>query len=382
MNKKGFTLAELLAVIAILAILVLIAIPNVMQLYNESKKETFTTELKLIVKAARNQWMNESMFETNEKVYARCKSGTCPNQLNLSGRKELEYYVKMNKNGNITKLYATDGSYQYQYSGSGLKIEDIESVVEISKISMDNIVEISCFGFGRNAVNTILKDSTLVDIADAKRYVGTNPNNYVSFNNELWRIIGIYNDRLKIIKSDSQYSIQYNTYEKQWDNDWDQSTVNNWLKNEYYNSLSSIAKEMIDVSSWNIGKANGDENAGESYNKSKLLTWNGTVGTIAAYEFLYASFPSSCYLVSGHNYSGGTYCGRNWLASNSISITMTAYEDNQHLACFLYGGNYPSIGVSGVQNTLTIRPTVYLKSNIMITDGDGTINAPYTLSLD
>ena len=44
------------------------------------------------------------------------------------------------------------------------------------------------------------------------RYVGANPNNYVRFNNELWRIIGVFNNiddgtgkketRLKIIRNE------------------------------------------------------------------------------------------------------------------------------------------------------------------------------------
>ncbi|UKI58404.1 MAG: prepilin-type N-terminal cleavage/methylation domain-containing protein [Clostridium sp.] len=38
MNKKGFTLVELLAVIAILAILVLVAVPNVLGMFNNAKK--------------------------------------------------------------------------------------------------------------------------------------------------------------------------------------------------------------------------------------------------------------------------------------------------------------------------------------------------------
>ena len=46
MNKKGFTLVELLAVIAILAILVIIALPNVLKMYNTSKKNIFLVEVK------------------------------------------------------------------------------------------------------------------------------------------------------------------------------------------------------------------------------------------------------------------------------------------------------------------------------------------------
>ena len=50
MNKKGFTLVELLAVIAILAILVLVAVPNVLGMFNKAKKDTFLTETKNIFK--------------------------------------------------------------------------------------------------------------------------------------------------------------------------------------------------------------------------------------------------------------------------------------------------------------------------------------------
>ena len=31
------------------------------------------------------------------------------------------------------------------------------------------------------------------------RYYGENPNNYVTFNNELWRIIGVLNNKVKIV---------------------------------------------------------------------------------------------------------------------------------------------------------------------------------------
>ena len=55
-----------------------------------------------------------------------------------------------------------------------------------------------------------LKFDNTVD--NSLRYVGADPNNYVSFNNELWRIIGAFNNidngtgtketRLKIIRDE------------------------------------------------------------------------------------------------------------------------------------------------------------------------------------
>ena len=132
--KKGFTLVELLAVIAILAILVIIALPNVMGMFNTAKENSFKTEVKEIYKVAQNQWMQDSMFKTDEKVYSRCNG--CTNGLDLSGRSELHYYIKLNKSGKVVEYYATDGTFQYSFSDpDGLKVEDIKNVQKVADIT-------------------------------------------------------------------------------------------------------------------------------------------------------------------------------------------------------------------------------------------------------
>ena len=143
MKKKGFTLVELLAVIAILAILVIIALPNIMKLFNNSKRESFTTELKTIAKAAEQQWMTDSMIETSEIVYSKCSDESCTNPLKLSGREQIEYVIKLNKNGKIIEYTASDGSYQYSYSGNGLNIEDIGSVSQVAGLDPTDVLTIS-----------------------------------------------------------------------------------------------------------------------------------------------------------------------------------------------------------------------------------------------
>lgn len=49
-TKKGFTLVELLAVIVILAIILAIAIPSITSLVDNSRKDAFTSNVKLIIK--------------------------------------------------------------------------------------------------------------------------------------------------------------------------------------------------------------------------------------------------------------------------------------------------------------------------------------------
>ena len=61
MNKKGFTLVELLAVIAILAILVIVAMPNVLGMFNQAKANTFVTEVQKYMDNAKNEFIAKSM---------------------------------------------------------------------------------------------------------------------------------------------------------------------------------------------------------------------------------------------------------------------------------------------------------------------------------
>ena len=52
-TKKGFTLLELLAVIVILSILVVLAVPKVTDILRTSKQKTYETNKEVIEKAAK-----------------------------------------------------------------------------------------------------------------------------------------------------------------------------------------------------------------------------------------------------------------------------------------------------------------------------------------
>ena len=54
MNKKGFTLVELLAVIVILALIAIIAFPNVTKLIKGAKKDTNTVQFSVIEESLKN----------------------------------------------------------------------------------------------------------------------------------------------------------------------------------------------------------------------------------------------------------------------------------------------------------------------------------------
>lgn len=67
MNKKGFTLVELLAVIVILAVILTIAVPNMFKIIDKSKQDSYDNQVLMIIDAAKNYVVNESKVVTTEE---------------------------------------------------------------------------------------------------------------------------------------------------------------------------------------------------------------------------------------------------------------------------------------------------------------------------
>lgn len=67
--KKGFTLVELLAVIAILGLLSAISIPLVTKQINNSKEKAYENQEKTIINAAK-RWVfdNDNLLDNSEKI--------------------------------------------------------------------------------------------------------------------------------------------------------------------------------------------------------------------------------------------------------------------------------------------------------------------------
>ena len=125
MNKKGFTLVELLAVIAILAILIIIALPNVLKMLNDAKKNSFLTEAKTVYSEVSKKYISESM-KGNKLSYVSSEDDT---KLEITGR-DLQYCVFLNTDGTIKKMQVSNREYVVELSGnkniSDLNINDLK----------------------------------------------------------------------------------------------------------------------------------------------------------------------------------------------------------------------------------------------------------------
>ena len=142
-NNKGFTLVELLAVIAIMAILLIIALPNVLKMFNESKKKVFLTESKLVFKEAINQTIKDRNF--SDVIYCKSMNDEV-NPLDMSGR-EIYYYIKANVNDKTGTVIVWDNERYVKYKGDKLDssvLDNAEKITDdIKNATCENIAEVS-----------------------------------------------------------------------------------------------------------------------------------------------------------------------------------------------------------------------------------------------
>ncbi len=98
MRKKGFTLIELLAVIVILSVIALIAVPLILKLVEQSRKGAFLNSAYGIKEAAEEYYISSILIDNKQN-----RTFTFPGDTNLSfkGERPKSGYVQMNQEGKI-----------------------------------------------------------------------------------------------------------------------------------------------------------------------------------------------------------------------------------------------------------------------------------------
>ena len=232
--------------------------------------------------------------------------------------------------------------------------------------------------------NGLYKD----EYEDRYFYKGKNVNNYVTFNNETWRIISIEPDKtIKIMKLDSIGNQNWDTASS---NNWARpANLNTYLNETYLNSLSSTAQSQIIAKDFSIGAiAHDDTNLENTVNNENSSKWNGKIALPTASEYIRSNSDiANCgnmKLIYDYNLSSG--CGDTtwmnnetewWLLSPFARSESSSNSSSVHSVSMNGYLNRP-FKTSVVSANYTVRPALYLNSNVKLS-GSGTSSDPFTI---
>ena len=346
--------------------------------------------------------------------------------------------VKLNvyTNGVLNTLPTTSGyKASLSCSDATATFSDRYQRVEISQLGKNPVCNLNYNSIDTNVYTKLTtevqnKATQISSINNAGetdisyRYNGKNPNNYIWFNNEMWRIIGLIptctssgcatkSNLVKIIRNESLGAYAYDassTTTSELKNAWGSNTLYKLLNEYYYgkgngtnssycrgfydstyqpipdcnfneigisNSKEDYFGTMIENVYWNTGKSSFSGKPGDLYEtETATQTVSGYIGLMAASDYGYAGINYN-EMMDGTEFAYNT--STNWLYGNgyewtSIESTVATYATIRISADGTSNDRKVYVGYS-------VRPTVYLNSSVYILSGIGTERDPIIIGM-
>ena len=253
------------------------------------------------------------------------------------------------------------------------------------------------------------------------RYEGKNPNNYIWFNNEYWRIIGVFDSAshgqsnknlVKIIRDDVLDGL---VWDKSNTNDWTASSLKSLLNGAYYKAqdgtssgycygysttvtancdytkkgIQSGYRGMIANVTWHLGgysSTSATSSAFYGYERGTTVysgrptSTTGYIGLMYPSDYGYSVLSSSCTRTTNlGSYGTSTCAGQSWLYGKGDEWTLTP---SSLLSIFVFHlSNIASVYSNYANGGWGSRPVLYLDASVYKIDGDGSLNNPYIVGM-
>ena len=247
------------------------------------------------------------------------------------------------------------------------------------------------------------------------RYSGKQPDNWVWFNNEKWRIIGsipvTLNDGttsnlVKIVRSSSIGGLVFNSANSY--TSWGSNTLYDLLNNYYYGKLDATGAspclgytttsyslcnykeigistdatdyygKMIKDVYWNVGTVSSTStviSTAYTTEAGTKSTVTGKIGLMSASDYGYATSGITYSSIGLSSLNG--YEQNNWLHDKGYEWTLTPCDTSAVMYVYHDGCIYKGSPTNGY----AVRPVVYLDSSVYIVSGDGTKANPYQIGM-
>ena len=191
-------------------------------------------------------------------------------------------------------------------------------------------------------LNSTIKKS----LKDSKNFVGDPDNNYLRISNMLFRIYGLDNNNNVIIVSDEDIAnVNYSKLDK-------------WL-DYYYDNLNDFTKNAIVKAKYcnmNLTDTTLDTTKCSGYTKERNVYIPSVIEVNKAAGEDNFMRPNTMSWLANKKDSKNAYLTRNYFIKEHIDKTYLSYS---------------------VDDNYGVRPMMTIKGDILITDGDGTVEKPY-----
>lgn len=374
--KKGFTLVELLAVIVIIGVVTLIAVPSITKNISSTKKRLYKVQVQDIELSAK-KWATDS-YESLDKEYLNSSYVSITMLQELGYLSKEKIYSPKDKSvmqGCIEVTYnMNDKTYSYTYDDNNVDCSNKSNKGYYYKKndSGDWVVDSSnqkesiySYLVGIDGSNVVSYGSGLYDMEDRYVFRGNVTNNYVKIGASEFRILSLdkTTKAMKLISSSNSGSAVWGTTTN---NSFNASTLYTTKLNE--SIYSSITNTNV---KWNIGTIENitelNLNAVKAYeSKTKIVS---EIGLISMSEYIEASTNVEC--------SNGIFSScslENYLNIPDSWTTTTTEESVVYIDS--------SKGLSFENDLINAHHNIYRVINVVTMEkmGSGTALDPFVIS--
>ena len=335
--KKGFTLVELIGVIIILALIMLLAVPPILNSIRSTRNELSDASKKIIYTAA-NLYVSENLndFPKNEG------NTFCVSIDTLSKKEYLPTIVYDSATGDeipkdsLVEIKVENNNYTYNMNNGC--VEYVYDPYSLINILLKQYNESNKTGLVKDSANENLY-----------YYTGTNEevaNNFLWYGGHQWRVLDFDTSEktLTLITQQPLTAIQLASAVWTTQSAYESSYINAWLNDYFYNSLDSSIQNNILDSTFNVG----------IYTDVDEIATTQKVGLLDENQYLRAGEADSYLDIKDFWWLGNR--------SSSSGVRYVYFNGNPY-------NSGPSVA-HGVRAVIKI-------SDITITEGDGTLASNY-----
>ncbi len=301
--------------------------------------------------------------EDGYDLYAYLKCGKYESDVDHEG-------PKIELNGDKTMIIRVGSTYEEP--GVKSVVDDVDGELDVSSVTIKgevNTNQVGSYEITYQAADRLNNRTTVTRTVEVREYLnetvrqnttdgyyqGVNPNNYVMFNNMLFRIVRVNDDdTVTLVSSENLANVDYNNDRLKG------SALDSWLNDYFYNLLEKEFQDLIVNDTW-------CDDVVDSANTTTVNTCSREseemkVGILSIQDYNKSRIDEGSYLDSSALvwYANFDSNGQPWALTNIMS--------------------YPS-GLLPMEDDdlFNVRPAITLKSDTSIVSGTGTYNDPYVL---